>query len=214
MNKLAAALLSVQLTHLATVHAFANEEENTNAGANIPLHDLQQENLSGDRLKEFLANPSEQSKRANIVGVVAHVGNPAVDWIKLGGSLRYDGKLDPVIRELAIVRVAVLMDSEYEVFYHDHYLSELGVAEEKIRAVREGAESDQFNDIEKAVLRLTDTVIAKYKPEDKEFQFLLNELGMQAFHELIFNIGYYMMTAVYMETFDVKVEEPPLYATQ
>src|SRR6266852_2010560 len=82
--------------------------------------------------------------------------------------LLYRCELDPVLRELAIVRVGRLSRAAYEVFQHERIAREVGVGEEKIAALRDATiEAPAFSDNEKAVLRFTDDVVRNVRASDK-----------------------------------------------
>ena len=55
----------------------------------------------------------------------------------MGNALLYKCELDPVLRELAIIRVGRLSRAAYEVFQHERIGREVGVTEDKIAALRD-----------------------------------------------------------------------------
>ena len=86
----------------------------------------------------------------------------------MGNALLYRCELDPVLRELAIMRVGRLSRAAYEVFQHERIAREVGVTEDKIAALRDATiEAPAFTDNEKAVLRFTDDVVRNVKASDK-----------------------------------------------
>jgi alkylhydroperoxidase family enzyme len=174
--------------------------------ARVPFHELK--DFDGDRLAAFYADPSmETLKNTSIGKMLPYVGDAAVDFVQLSATLRFQGKLDPALREMAIVRVGTRANSAYELFYHEKMLIELGVSEDKIRAVREGPNAQGLSELERRVVSCADAIVDRFKPGDEDFNYLLEALGMRQLHELIFNIGFYQMSCTYMETFELEVEE-------
>lgn len=127
---------------------------------------------------------------------------------RFGNHLLYKSKLDPILRELAIVRVGVLSDATYEVYQHDRISKQLGMSDEMIAAIRDGADSPVFDDAQREVLRYTDDLVANVRASDETFQPLVERLSLQELQELTITIGFYMLVSRYLETFGVEIEEP------
>ena len=129
-------------------------------------------------------------------------------FVRLGNHLLFKSRLDPVLREIAIIRVGVLSKARYEVFQHERIAREAGVAEEKIAALRDATiEAPAFTDNEKAVLRYTDDVVRNVKASDKTLKAVQAFLTPGAVVELTLTIGYYMMVCRLLETTGVEGEE-------
>ena len=67
---------------------------------------------------------------------------------RFGNHLLFKSKLDPVLREIAIVRVGVLSDATYEVYQHDRISRGIGMSEELLAGIRNGADDPVFDDIQ------------------------------------------------------------------
>ena len=89
-----------------------------------------------------------------------------------------------------------------------HVVAEVGVAEEKIAALRDATiEAAVFTDNEKAVLRYADDVVRNVKASDKMLKAVQGFLTPGAVVELTLTIGYYMMVCRLLETTGVEGEE-------
>src|SRR3546814_16178049 len=93
-------------------------------------------------------------------------------WHRLGNALLQKSALDPVLREMAIVRVGHLARAGYEVYQHERISARVGMPAEKIAALKDGADSPVFDDLEKLVLRFTDEVVRNVKASDETFRAL------------------------------------------
>ena len=154
---------------------------------------------------EFLAklNPT-----LNIYKMLANSEYGMKGFIRMGNALLYKCELDPVLRELAIIRTGRLSRAAYEVFQHERIGREVGVTEDKIAALRDATiEAPAFTDNEKAVLRYTDDVIRNVKASDKTFKAVQSFLTPGALVELTLTIGYYMMVCRFLESMGVDGEE-------
>ena len=144
----------------------------------------------------------------NIFRMLANSESGLKGFVRMGNALLYRCELDPVLRELAIVRVGRLSRAAYEVFQHERIAREVGVAEEKIAALRDATiEAPAFTDNEKAVLRFADDVVRNVKASDKNLKAVQAFLSPGAVIELTLTVGYYMMVCRFLETTGVEGEE-------
>lgn len=161
-------------------------------------------------------NPADAAGRAkewygrlpplNIFRMMGHSGELLDGFVRLGNQILAFTKLDPVLREIAIVRVGVLSNASYEVFQHERISRQVGMSEDKIAAIHEGPEAAAFNDLEKMVMRFTDDVVKNVRASDATFKPLAERLSHQEMQELTITVGYYMMVSRFLETFDVDIE--------
>lgn len=146
----------------------------------------------------------------NIFRMMGHSGELLDGFVRLGNQILAFTKLDPVLREIAIVRVGVLSNAKYEVFQHERISRQVGMDDAKIRAIHEGPEAAAFNDLEKMVMRFTDDVVKNVRAGDATFKPLAEKLSHQELQELTITVGYYMMVSRFLETFDVDIEAAPI----
>jgi alkylhydroperoxidase family enzyme len=129
-------------------------------------------------------------------------------FARFGNHLLVRSKLDPVLREVAILRVGVLSDAAYETHQHDRISRDLGMSEELLAAIRNGPEDPVFTDMQRLVMRYTDDVVEHVRASDATFDPLLAALSVQELQELTVTIGFYMLVSRYLETFGVDIEQP------
>lgn len=142
----------------------------------------------------------------NIFRMLTHADTAARQYMRLGNALLTRGELDPVLRELAILRVGHLSNAHYEVHQHERISRDLGISEAKLEALKQGADAAVFSPLEKAVLRFTDDVEANVRASEMTFGPLRKQLSERALAELTLCIGFYMMTCRFLETFDIERE--------
>ena len=135
---------------------------------------------------------------------------------RFGNHLLFKTELDPVLREIAILRVGVLSDATYEMYQHDRISRGLGMSEELLAAIRRGPDDPVFDELQANVMRYTDDVVQNVRASDATFQPLLEALGVRQLQELTVTIGFYMLVSRYLETFGVEIEQgqPGLGTTQ
>ncbi len=144
--------------------------------------------------------------RLNIFGIMAHGDRLLPEFSRFGGYLLNRTKLDPVLRELAIIRVGILSKAKYEVHQHDRIGRQIGMSEALIQACREGVGSAALNPGQKLVMAFTDDVVAHVRASDATYEPLAAHLSPQEMQELVMTIGFYMAVSRFLETFDVEIE--------
>jgi len=128
-------------------------------------------------------------------------------FTRFGNHLLFKTDLDPVLREIAIVRVGVLSDAAYEVYQHDRISRRMGMSDELLAGIRSGPDDPVFSDLQRLVMRYTDDVVQNVRASDATFDPLLADLSVQELQELMVTIGFYMLVSRYLETFGVDIEE-------
>lgn len=143
----------------------------------------------------------------NIFRMLGHSGDMLDSFVKFGNAILIHSQLDPILREIAIVRVGVLKGAKYEVHQHERISRQLGMPEDKIKAIHEGPDAKAFNETERLVMRFTDDVVAHTRASDATFKPLLDKLSYKELQELVITIGFYTTACYFLETFDVDIEE-------
>ena len=127
-------------------------------------------------------------------------------FVRLGNHLLFKSKLDPVLLEIAIIRVGVLSKARYEVFQHERIARGLKMSDALIAAIHGGPDDSAFDDLQRQVMRFTDDVVHNVRASDETFQPLAARLSLQELQELTVTIGYYMTASRFLENFDVDIE--------
>jgi 4-carboxymuconolactone decarboxylase len=126
---------------------------------------------------------------------------------RFGNHLLFKSQLDPVLREIAILRVGVLSDATYEMYQHDRISRSIGMSEELLAGIRAGADDAVFDERQAQVMRYTDDVVRNVRASDATFDPLRDALSVQELQELTVTIGFYMCVSRFLETFGVDIED-------
>ena len=113
----------------------------------------------------------------NLHRMLAHSPRVGHAFTNLADALRHEGELDPVLRELVMLRVGMALKSEYEVRAHTLIARRVGVSDAKIAALGGDIEAGPFSETERAVLRFTDDLIVNVRASDATFDPLVGVLG-------------------------------------
>jgi alkylhydroperoxidase family enzyme len=144
----------------------------------------------------------------NIFKMVTHAPlDVARQFLALPAAVLASGKLDPILREMAITRAGILCNSEYEVFQHRKICKLVGMPDEKIEALDAGSSSPVFSEIESAVLRFTEETVLQRKVSPETFAAASKYFSHEVLVELAIAAGCYMMVSIFLNTFEVDIED-------
>jgi 4-carboxymuconolactone decarboxylase len=143
----------------------------------------------------------------NLWKMAAHSPSTLPQLIRTGNALLTKTRLNPQLREMAILRTAELLDCEYERIAHSAFGREIGISEDKIKGIKDWHKSTSFSEIERAMFAFTDEVATKGKVTDKTFANLAKYLNDGMMVELATTIGFYGMLARILLPFEVDPDE-------
>ena len=170
--------------------------------ARIPYPDL-------DALPEEVRNFVDRiDPMLNIYRMLPHAETAVYGFMKFGNALLFKSSLDPVLRELVILRVGHLSNAPYEIHQHLRVARHCGVPAEKIEATKEGPDAEVFSDLERSVLRFTDEVVRDVKASDAAYEAVAAQVTHRALSELLMTIGFYMLVCRFLENLEVEIEAP------
>lgn len=149
----------------------------------------------------------EKLPRLNIFRMMGHAGELLDGFNRMGSQILYFTRLDPILREIAIIRVGVLSKATYEVWQHERIGRQLGMSDALIAAIHEGPDAAAFSDIQRDIVRFTDDVVHNVRASDRTWAPLAARLSHKELQELTLTIGFYMMVSRLLETFDVDIED-------
>jgi AhpD family alkylhydroperoxidase len=143
----------------------------------------------------------------NVLRMLSHSGPLLAGFGAYGQRVLYSLDLDPVLREMVIVRVGHLCQCGYELAQHERFIADLGVTPEKIAALATGAAHAAFTPLEQAVLAFTDDVVTNVRASDVTLSELCQHLPTRQVVELIMTAGCYRMLCMMLETCGVEIED-------
>jgi alkylhydroperoxidase family enzyme len=142
----------------------------------------------------------------NIFKLLAHAETAFRPWLRFGAAVLMEMELDPVLRELAILRVAAITPgAEYEWVQHEHIARSVGATDEQIDGARSGQGLHGDDDL---VIRFTDQIVRDAAPDEATFAEMTDRFSSRGIIELILAIGQYMMLARVMATAQIDIEPP------
>lgn len=168
---------------------------------------LEKSDVDPDTRELFQKQEDSSGRILNLFKVLAHSPKIVRDWSRMGTTLLRKGKLADDMRELAIIRVGELANSDYELTAHRAIGLNAGLSQEQIQDVANWQDSSNFNEIERALLKYTDEVAIDIRASDETFAELQRHFDSQEIVELTVSIGYYGMVVRVLEPLQVDPQE-------
>jgi 4-carboxymuconolactone decarboxylase len=141
-----------------------------------------------------------------MIRTIANADDVLSPWIGFAGAVLNNTTLDPVHREIAILRVATLSPgADYEWDQHEVIARQVGATEAQIEAVRTGSGLEGDDEL---VARFTEEVVRDVSPSDATFEQARERFTPRQLVELLLLIGHYMMIARLAATVQVDSDPP------
>jgi alkylhydroperoxidase family enzyme len=164
-----------------------------------------------ERLPDAAREALEAAPQLGVFRMMANAETAFRPWLRWGGVLLSELQLDPLLRELAILRVARLIPhADYEWVQHVPLARSVGASDAQVAALeRDDIEADSFSDAELTVLRFTTEFLSDAaRVSDETFAAAKGLLSARELIELMMVIGQYSMLARVMATTELDLDEP------
>ncbi len=142
----------------------------------------------------------------NVYRMLPHAETAFYGFMKFGNALLLKSDVDPVLREIMILRVGHLSGAHYEIHQHEIIASHVGLSPEKIAGLAEGENASLYDDLENLVLRFTDEVVEGVKAKGETFDALAEHFTHRQLNEAVLTIGFYMAVCRYLENLEIELE--------
>lgn len=149
------------------------------------------------------------ARKANIFRALAHSPNGLRAFTTLGGFIRFKSRLDPRLRELAILMVGYLTRAPYEWSHHVEIGKKFGVSDGDIRALMSAAEggTNTLEPLAQAVLAAAKEMTQDLAISDATFARLLEGLDNERIVDLTLTIAFYNGVVRTLGSLQIDVED-------
>jgi 4-carboxymuconolactone decarboxylase len=151
-----------------------------------------------------------------LVDADGHLMGPPSVWVlsqplglaleRFGYAIRYELSLTRRAQEIAILMVAQQRQSHFERFAHEQAGLKAGLTEDDLAALATGKPPALHTDEERAVYEATRRILDTGSLDDGAYQAAADVLTAPRLFELVTLLGYYLMLATQLSTFDI---QPP-----
>lgn len=178
-------------------------------GKSDPRQEHQGRMMSGQQIRVPLVQPGTRPDLAEIEGrilaergrvsllyqVLLNSGPIASGWERMLTAVRNQTRVPANLRELVILRVAVLNGANFEFDAHIPHAERAGVSAEKIDAVRTTELAAVFAPLERLVLELADAMTRDIVVPDALFNRLRNCFDATEIVEIVATVAAYNMVS-------------------
>ncbi|MEZ5630901.1 MAG: carboxymuconolactone decarboxylase family protein [Burkholderiaceae bacterium] len=142
---------------------------------------------------------AERGRISLLYQVLLNSAPIAAGWEQMLTAVRNRTALAADLRELAILRVAVLNGASFEFDAHVPHAERAGVSPEKLAAIRQAGTIDPvFTPTERMVLALTDAMTRDVEVPDEVFEPLRAEFDAKGLVELVATVAAYNMVSRFL----------------
>lgn len=124
-------------------------------------------------------------------------------WRELLTAIRNRNSLPPALREMVILRVAVLNRAPFEFEAHVPNAKAAGISDAQLVALRAEVPGPAFTALERAVLLLADTMTREVQVPDAVFEPLREHFDARALTELAATVAAYNMVSRFLEALSI-----------
>jgi alkylhydroperoxidase family enzyme len=148
------------------------------------------------------------ARNLNLYRLLAHSPRAARSLNTLARFIRDGSRLDPRLRELAILQVSYLTRSAWGFSHHVRIGREVGLSDDEIRAVADetAGRPTGLDPLAKAVLRAAREMTEDLVISDETFAVLKSQLDNERLTDLVVTISFYNGLVRLLETMQVDVE--------
>jgi alkylhydroperoxidase family enzyme len=149
----------------------------------------------------------QRNSLLNIFRAMSHSPEAMRRFMKLGSYFLDEGKLDPKLRELAILRAGYLCRSPYEFSQHIAFGRRVGLSDSQIRGTAE-PNSTLFDTQQMAVLAYAGELTSDAGVSDATYASVAAFLNDEEIVELTMVTGFYNMVSRTLNALQVDIDGP------
>jgi alkylhydroperoxidase family enzyme len=151
------------------------------------------------------------ARNINLFRAMVHSPSGARAFRGLGEFVRHKSRLDPRLRELAILQVGYLTKSVYEYTHHIKIGRDFGVSDDDIRAVaaETAGRPSKLEPLARTVLRAAREMTQGFAISDETFAALKSDLDHERLTDLVLTISFYNAVVRFLAT--MQIDNEPEY---
>lgn len=149
----------------------------------------------------------------NITRMISHSEGALQGYSRLGTFLLRKGRLDPILREIAILRIGQLCGSDYEWHQHASVARTIGMDEATLQSIADHA-FDRLTEAQQVAVAVAEEIRRDGGASRATIEHAARLFTAEELVELCLAAGYYIMTAGLLLSLDIEIEAtPPLGAS-
>lgn len=171
--------------------------------ARIPYADLNE-----PRIQTIINQiTAERGSVIHLYQMLLHSPSVAQGWLDYLTAIRQKTSLAGDLRELIIMRIALLNGAPYEADQHAPIALKEGVSQEQLDALKNWQDSELFLARTQAVLAYTDAMTQQIQVPKKIFDQIKTHFSHQEIVEITATIGAYNMVSRFLEALTIHQDD-------
>jgi len=151
---------------------------------------------------------AERGSVLHLYQMLLHSPPVTEGWLALMTAVRQKAALSGALRELVIIRIAILNGAAYEAEQHVPIALKEGVTQRQLDALEDWGGSDRFTPLQRAALALTDGMTRDVHVHDALFDAVRPFLSPREIVELVVTIASYNMVSRVLEALKIASADP------
>ncbi len=147
---------------------------------------------------------AERGRISTLYRVLLNSAPIAEGWEKMLTGVRNRSSLPAGLRELVILRVAVLNGAAYEFEGHVPHAERAGVSAQKIAATKDAHPGTAFTPREQLALQLTDSMTREVRVADALFEQLREHFDNRGLVDLVATVAAYNMVSRFLVALNIE----------
>ncbi len=173
--------------------------------ARLPYADLTQLDADGQALAQRIV--AERGSVLHLYQMLLHSPPLAAGWLNYLTAVRQKLSIPGALRELIIMRVAILNGAPYEAAQHAPIALKEGVSQAQLDALQAWRDSPLFDDATRAVLGLTDAMTQDIHFDGALTAAVRAHLGERGTVEAAATIAAYNMVSRFLEALAIDIRD-------
>jgi alkylhydroperoxidase family enzyme len=155
----------------------------------------------------FPARDPDRPKGLNVLGTFARHPALARAFHTFNGHILFATTLSVRQRELLVLRVAALRQSDYEWAQHAVLAADAGLTDDDVSRIKDSPEAAEWSVLDRALLSAADELVRDARIADATWEALAAELDDQQLMDVVFTVGAYDLLAMALRSFDVELDD-------
>lgn len=144
----------------------------------------------------------------NVTRMMSHSEAVMPAYSRMGTALLLKGKLDPVLREAVILRVGQLCGSDYEWHQHVSVARAVGMDGATLQAITD-KDFGLLDEQQQLAIRVAEEIHQDHAASAATVEQAARLFTPAQLVELCLVVGYYIMTAGFLRSLDIDIEDTP-----
>ena len=160
-----------------------------------------------DAQRELLTSYEETNRLYNVFTTMARYPELTRDWLVFGGHVLSRNSLPARDRELLILRIGWLCQSEYEWSRHTIIARGVGISEEEILRITKGPDAKGWSEADATLLRAADELREDAFITDATWNALAERYSEKQMMDVVFTVGEYNLVSMALNSFGVQLDD-------